>query len=90
MDTPISVYVSGEVMKPGKIQFRRSQTPTLLQAMADAGGPTDRAARKAIIKRMVNGKEQRIEVNYRDVIRGKVPDPTLLDNDTIWINESFF
>src|SRR5205085_10838873 len=31
MDTPISIYLLGEVTRPGKVQFRRSQSPTLLQ-----------------------------------------------------------
>ena len=45
-------------MHPGSVQFRRSQTPTLLQALAGAGGPTDRASKKVILKRMVDGDEK--------------------------------
>ncbi|HYR29199.1 MAG TPA: polysaccharide biosynthesis/export family protein, partial [Thermoanaerobaculia bacterium] len=60
LDTPVTIYVMGEVQKPGKALFRRSQTPTLLQALADAGGPTDRASKNVVIKRMINGKESTI------------------------------
>jgi polysaccharide biosynthesis/export protein len=90
LDTPIIVYVMGEVMRAGKAQFRRSQTPTLLQAIADAGGPTDRASKNAIIKRVVNGKQQTLNVNYRNIIKGKKPDVVLQDNDTVVLEQSLF
>lgn len=90
LDTPITIYVMGEVMRAGKTQFRRSQTPTLLQAIADAGGPTDRASKNAIIKRMVDGKQQTINVNYRNIIKGKKQDVVLQDNDTVVLDQSLF
>lgn len=90
VDTPLTIYVMGEVMKPGKVEFRRSQAPTLLQAITSAGGQTDRAASKVIIKRVVNGREETLRVNYRDIIEGKKQDMLLLDNDTIVVRESFF
>ncbi|HET7434474.1 MAG TPA: polysaccharide biosynthesis/export family protein [Thermoanaerobaculia bacterium] len=89
-DAPISIYVMGEVSRPGKVQFRSSQTPTLLQAIADAGGPTDRAAKTVILKRMVEGKQQTVKVNFRDIIKGKKADVVLHDNDTVVIEESIF
>jgi polysaccharide export outer membrane protein len=90
LDSPISIYVMGEVMRPGKVQFRRSQTPTLLQAIADAGGQTDRAGRWVMVKRTVNGKQTSERVNYRDIVSGKSDDFTLQDNDTIVLIESIF
>jgi polysaccharide export outer membrane protein len=90
IDTPITIYILGEVMKPGKVQFRSSQTPTLLQAIADAGGQTDRAGRYAIVKRIVNGKEKQVDVNYRKVINGDRADEVLRDNDTVVIKPSIF
>jgi polysaccharide biosynthesis/export protein len=90
IDQPLTIYVAGEVMKPGKVQFRSSQTPTLLQAIADAGGTTDRASRKALITRVVNGKSSTVTVQFGDIIRGRKPDFVLQDNDTIWISESLF
>ncbi|MBV8516525.1 MAG: SLBB domain-containing protein [Acidobacteria bacterium] len=90
LDTPVTVYVTGEVMRPGKAQFRRSQTPTLLQAIADAGGLTDRASRKIIIKRMVNGKETTLRADYKNIVRGRVRDVVLLDNDTVVVDEALF
>ncbi len=90
VDTPLTVYVGGEVMRPGKAQFRSSQTPTLLQAITDAGGPTDRAAKVALVTRVENGKSRTIKVNFGDIIRGRKPDFVLKDNDTVWINEAMF
>ena len=90
IDPPVTVYVMGEVMRPGKAQFRRSQNPTLLQAIADAGGPTDRASKKVIIKRTTNGKQETLTVNYRDIIRGKSKDVVLQDNDTVVLEEALF
>lgn len=90
IDPPITIYVMGEVMRPGKAQFRRSQNPTLLQAIADAGGPTDRASKKVIVKRTENGKQKTFTLNYRDIIRGKSEDVVLQDNDTIILEEALF
>lgn len=90
MDTPITIYVFGEVMRPGTVTFRRSQTPTLLQAIAGAGGPTDRASASVRINRTVNGKSVSLTRNYRAIAEGKKQDEPLLDGDTIWIKESLF
>ena len=90
LDTNITIYVLGEVHKPGKALFRRSQTPTLLQAIADAGGQTDRAHPRVIVKRMVNGKEETIRVNYKHIIDGRIKDVILQDNDTVVVREALF
>ncbi|HUP61181.1 MAG TPA: SLBB domain-containing protein [Thermoanaerobaculia bacterium] len=90
LDTPIRIYLMGEVMRPGTVDFRRSQTPTLLQAIAAAGGPTDRASRKAIVRRIVQGKQETININYRDILKGKRKDLILQDNDTVFIDEALF
>ena len=90
MDTPVTIYVFGEVMHPGTVTFRRSQTPTLLQAIAGAGGPTDRASSTARINRMVSGKSVSLTRNFRAIAEGKKQDETLVDGDTIWIKESLF
>jgi polysaccharide export outer membrane protein len=90
LDTPIAIYVMGEVMKPGKLEFRSSQTPTLLQAIAAAGGQTDRASRWVIIKRMTNGREQTIKINYRQILKGSRKDEILRDQDTVYVDEALF
>jgi polysaccharide export outer membrane protein len=90
LDTPIAIYVMGEVMRPGKVDFRSSQTPTLLQAIAAAGGPTDRASKRVVVKRVVSGREVTVKVNYRDILSGKRNDEILRDNDTVYVEEALF
>jgi polysaccharide export outer membrane protein len=90
VDTPISVYILGEVVRPGKVDFRRSQTPTLLQALAAAGAPTDRASARVVVKRMVNGRETTIKADWKKIVDGKQADIQLLDNDTVFVKESVF
>ncbi|HYI10625.1 MAG TPA: polysaccharide biosynthesis/export family protein [Thermoanaerobaculia bacterium] len=90
VDTPVTIYVMGEVMRPGKSQFRSSQTPTLLQALADAGGPTDRAGKKAIVMRTTGGKQVRMVINFHDITKGRRKDEILQDNDTVLLEESLF
>lgn len=90
VDAPITIYILGEVMRPGRAQFRSSQTPTLLQALADVGGLTDRAHKTVTIKRVVNGREQHIRVDYKAIINGRRPDEILRDNDTIVVREALF
>ena len=88
MEVPMTVYVFGEVTHPGPVQLKRSQNPTLLQAIAAAGGPTDRASKMATIKRISNGKSQNIRANYRKLAEGTDPDVPLQDGDTIYVRES--
>src|SRR4051795_12777934 len=90
IDSSINIYVLGEVMRPGSVQFRRSQTPTLLQALAAAGGPTDRASKQVILKRLVSGSEKTFRYDFKKIIDGRQNDVVLLDGDRIVFRESLF
>jgi len=90
IDASINIYVLGEVMHPGSVQFGRSQTPTLLQALAAAGGPTDRASKRVILKRVVGGAEKTFHYDFKKIIDGRQNDVVLLDGDRIVFAESFF
>src|SRR3954453_23203575 len=90
IDSSINIYVLGEVMHPGSVQFRRSQTPTLLQALAAAGGPTDRASKRVILKRLVSGAEKTFRYDFRKIINGRQDDIVLQDGDRIVFEESLF
>jgi len=90
IDASINIYVLGEVMHPGSVQFRRSQTPTLLQVLAAAGGPTDRASKGVILKRVVGGVEKTFRYDFKKIIDGRQNDVVLLDGDRIVFSESFF
>ena len=88
MEVPMTVYVFGEVTHPGPVQLKRSENPTLLQAIDAAAGSTDRASKMATIKRISNGKSQNIRANYRKLAEGTDPDVPLQDGDTIYVRES--
>jgi len=92
VDKLVVVYVFGQVKNPGALQVKKSAIPTLLQAIAQAGGFTDRAARGGIlIKRNDEaGKEKEIKVNARSILGGKQKDVQLLENDTVYVPESIF
>ena len=92
IDKVVAVYVFGQVRNPGALQVKRSSIPTLTQAIAQAGGFTDRASRKKVqIRRKdVSGKELEISVNVRDILKGKKKDIPLQENDTIYVPESLF
>jgi len=86
VDRSLTVYVYGEVKNPGAIQFRQSQKINLLQAIAQAGGPTEWADRSHVaIKRRPAGssKEMKIPVNLKDIIAGKIADIMLEEGDVI-------
>ena len=71
------VYVSGQVKTPGVIRLR-SET-TILQLMSMVGGFTDWANQKKIlIIRNENGKEKRITVNYKKIVKGQDPSANII------------
>ena len=78
------VYVSGQVKTPGVFRLR-SET-TLLQMIIMAGGFTDWANQKKIlIIRKEDGKEKRIIVNYKKIVKGDDPKSNIIlkSGDTI-------
>ncbi|HEY2828801.1 MAG TPA: polysaccharide biosynthesis/export family protein [Thermoanaerobaculia bacterium] len=90
VEVPLTVYVMGEVTHPGKVELRRTQSPSLLQAIAAAGGPTDRAGKTARITRAESGKSKSIATNWKRIAEGNGKDVPLEDGDTIYIKESVF
>ena len=93
IDQMINIFVFGEVRNPGALQVRMSKRTTLLQAIAQAGGPTEGAARGSVtIKRKdrKTGKEVKMKVNLKDVINGKRPDIELREGDVVFVPESIF
>lgn len=93
IDQMINIFVFGEVRNPGALQVKMSKRTTLLQAIAQAGGPIEGAARGSVtIKRKdrKTGKEIKMKVNIKDVIKGKRPDIELLEGDVVFVPESIF
>jgi len=83
------IYVFGQVNNPGHIKMKKLSHLTLLRAIAQAGGFTDRARKSSvIIKRTEGGKEIKIKVNIKKILSGKKPDIVLQPNDIIFVPES--
>jgi polysaccharide export outer membrane protein len=86
IDQMLNVFVYGEVNTPGAVPYLRSKKITLLQAIAQAGGPTEWAKKsKVTIKRKDKrtGKEMKISVNLRNVTNGKIADIVLEEGDVV-------
>jgi polysaccharide export outer membrane protein len=77
---PNRIYVSGQVRNSGA--YSVPEHTTVLQALALAGGPTERASLGRIrIIRLVNGKQKTISVKLEDIVR---------PGDTIIVPERYF
>ena len=71
------VYISGQVKTPGVYRLR-SET-SVAQIIPMAGGFTDWANQKKIlIIRNENGREKRMTVNYKKIMRGSDPDSNVI------------
>ncbi len=92
VDKVVTIYVWGQVKNPSALQVKRSNIPLLTQAIAQAGGFTERASKGSVkIRRKgPDGKEQEIKVNVKDILKGKIKDPQLQENDTVYVSESIF
>lgn len=90
VDKAVPIYVFGQVKSPGALQVKRSSPPTLTQAIAQAGGFTDRANRKKVRIRRKDAAGQELEftVNVRDILKGRIKDIPLQPNDTVYVPES--
>jgi polysaccharide export outer membrane protein len=86
------VYVLGAVKSPGAIEVTRASKITLLAAIARVGGVTEIANKSEIhIKRKdENGIEKIIHANYKDILKGRIPDVELFPDDVVNVRESFF
>ena len=86
IDQVQNVFVYGEVRNPGAISFLASKKITLLQAIAQAGGATDWAKKSGVVikrKDRKTGKEMKIPVNLRNIIRGRIADIILEEGDVV-------
>ena len=75
-----TVFISGQVYRPGEYPIRAGMT--VRQLLALAGGVTDRGSTRRIqIIRDTDGKETTINADQQDTVRG---------GDTILVRERFF
>jgi len=86
IDQTQNVFVYGEVKTPGSVSYLSSKKITLLQAIAQAGGPTEWAKKSRVQIRRKDkrtGQDMKIKVNLKDMISGKVADIVLEEGDVI-------
>jgi polysaccharide biosynthesis/export protein len=69
--------ILGQVVRPGSYSLTNSAT--VLDAIATAGGFRDFAKKKSIyvLRRIEDGSQTRIMFNYNDVVKGKNPDQNI-------------
>ncbi len=92
IDMTVKVYVFGQVRSPGALEVKKSNLPTLIQAIAQAGGFSDRAAKGRVVIKRKNeeGKEEEIKVNVKAIMKGKKDDIQLKENDVVFVPETIF
>ncbi|MCG2815019.1 MAG: polysaccharide export protein [Candidatus Aminicenantes bacterium] len=92
IDRLVAIYVMGQVNKPGALSVKKSRLPTLLQAIAMAGGFTERAKKNNVIIKWTDaqGKQHQNSVNVKNIMNGRVKDVQLKENDIVVVKESIF
>lgn len=81
-------FVSGEVKKPGAYALKKKMT--IMQALSEAGSFTDIASMKdaRVTKRLPDGKEVTLKVNFKDIIDGKAEDIPIAGGDILYVGKS--
>ena len=84
-----TVYVLGEVNKPGAYVLNTTAAVTVLRVVAEAGGPTRAAAagRTRMLRRTSNGLQE-LPVPLKDLLRGKTADIPVSPEDIIFVPSS--
>jgi polysaccharide export outer membrane protein len=91
-DQLVQIYVYGQVKSPGAIQVLKSNIPTLVRAIAQAGGFTERAAKGSVVIRRKDalGNEKEIKVNVKNIQKNKSKDIQLQPDDVVFVPETIF
>lgn len=92
VDKEVRVFVMGRVTRPGAVRAKLSEGVTLLQAIADAGGLAEGAKEGAvtITRKDASGREKKIKVNLKDILKGRKKDILLQEGDVVYVPESFW
>ncbi len=92
VDQVVHIYIYGQVKNPGAIQVLRSNLPTVVRAIAQAGGFTERAAKGSVVIRRKDaaGKEKEIKVNIKSIQKNKAKDVQLEPDDVVFVPETIF
>jgi polysaccharide biosynthesis/export protein len=84
------VFVGGDVQKPGGFPLKgKSLTVSQAIAMAEGLKPEADGSEIKIFRYSGKGnKKETIDVNYYDIVEGKIPDPYLKENDILIVPRS--
>ena len=91
-DKILHIFIGGEVRNPNRYEMRKSNSPTLLQAIIQAGYFTERGSKGGVILKRKNeeGIEETKKINVGDIEKGKIDDIPLKDGDVIIVPSSIF
>ena len=83
------VYVLGEVGRPGGYVMNATGGVTVLQVVAVAGGPTHfaSAGKTRLLRKTGNGFQEQ-HIDLKKLLRGKIHDVTVADEDILYIPSS--
>jgi polysaccharide export outer membrane protein len=88
-----TIFVMGEVQKPGSYPIPTESRMTVLEAISTAGGFTPIAAQdRARVLRYVNGASVTYTINTKEITQQdqKEKDMVLEPNDIVYVPQSFF
>ncbi len=88
-----TVYVLGQVKKPGSIQIPPEKPLTVLEAITSVGGFTDIAATSKVrVLRMQNGQQKTLDVDVTQITKqgNKSLDIALMPGDVVFVPQSMF
>lgn len=80
------ISVIGEVKQPGRYPFFNGMT--IVDAVAEAGGMSERAAMTSVHVTRNRGNEEQFDVPFRDISLGRAPAFGLMPGDIIVVYES--
>lgn len=92
VDREVKIYVMGQVKNPGALSVLESRIPTVTQAIAQAGGFTERAAESRVVvkRRGEDGAERDFRVDVGAILKNKIRDFPLQEGDTVYVPQSLF
>ena len=88
----VKVSVLGAVRSPGIYELPIQDGPSLLKAVAMAGGLTPLGSQKglSLVRRDSTGREVVTKINMSDILAGRYSDVPLAEGDVILVKESFW
>ncbi len=89
-ESTMTIYLLGQLGSLSPQTFDAGEPVTLLMVISRAGGLTGRAQNKITIKRSKGDYVEEFVVNYKQLLKGKIPDFVLQHRDMIIVKESFF